>query len=162
MHLNFCLMNKSKISMALLDDSENFPNVIYSYLIIKQDDVEDYLYDGMYTNHDNLFDGFIIPASYVHFLNLFQELLELSDIEEVEHKSLSRDVCIENKNVNEQCSICFNVLNKCIELPCKHCFHKDCIIPWFKNNNTCPNCRVEFIETSNNTLTIKDDDMNFS
>lgn len=42
------------------------------------------------------------------------------------------------------CSICF-VSGKRSEhdiLPCGHVFHTDCILPWFRSNNTCPTCRA--------------------
>lgn len=108
-----------------------------------------------------IFSHYPVRTNYVGIINFFHDnildLLELAGSEEVKSTSLSQHVCMENKKVDEQCSICHNILNNCVELPCKHCFHKNCIIPWFKNQNTCPNCRVEFIETSNNTLKIKND-----
>lgn len=51
---------------------------------------------------------------------------------------------IELKNVNETCSICihnFETHTKCIILPCKHFFHKECISKWLEENNSCPVCR---------------------
>jgi hypothetical protein len=48
------------------------------------------------------------------------------------------------------CSICMesigiepNIDIPCVRLPCGHNFHKDCISPWFKENNKCPDCRKE-------------------
>ena len=48
------------------------------------------------------------------------------------------------------CTICQVPIkkgDKITRLPCKnevsHAFHKDCILPWLRNNNTCPNCRSE-------------------
>jgi hypothetical protein len=48
------------------------------------------------------------------------------------------------------CSICMESIGAepnpevpCVILPCKHHFHKECIVPWFKDNNKCPDCRKE-------------------
>jgi len=45
-----------------------------------------------------------------------------------------------------QCSVCqdyFNIGEKALSLPCEHLYHIDCIMPWFKEHNTCPTCRHE-------------------
>lgn len=42
------------------------------------------------------------------------------------------------------CSICiteFKVGDELTRLKCAHFFHKNCIVPWLKYNNNCPNCR---------------------
>lgn len=42
------------------------------------------------------------------------------------------------------CTICLeNVNNSPME--CGHVFHTKCINKWLKNNDTCPNCRMELV-----------------
>ncbi|PON91813.1 43kDa postsynaptic protein [Trema orientale] len=44
------------------------------------------------------------------------------------------------------CSVCRDRFKKGAELrvlPCKHVYHKDCILRWLKVRNTCPECRHE-------------------
>ena len=47
---------------------------------------------------------------------------------------------------SKDCQICmekFQDDDLIYKLPCKHLFHKDCILPWFRGHNTCPVCRTE-------------------
>jgi len=45
---------------------------------------------------------------------------------------------------NPNCSVCledFHMEESVKQLECKHCFHKDCIVPWLELHGTCPVCR---------------------
>lgn len=48
----------------------------------------------------------------------------------------------------DECSIClekYKINDKIIKLNCNHEYHKNCIVLWIKNNNTCPHCRENII-----------------
>ena len=63
---------------------------------------------------------------------------------------------LKNFNISEQklkefgfensCPVCkdeFLVNEDCILMPCEHHFHKNCLLPWLKERNSCPVCRFE-------------------
>ncbi|KAM5582206.1 E3 ubiquitin-protein ligase SIRP1-like [Rosa sericea] len=47
---------------------------------------------------------------------------------------------------NLQCSVClddFKIGVEAKEMPCKHKFHGDCILPWLELHSSCPVCRFQ-------------------
>nr|XP_029715781.1 E3 ubiquitin-protein ligase RNF181 [Aedes albopictus] len=55
---------------------------------------------------------------------------------------------------DERCTICIKPNEEENEiflvLPCKHDFHKSCIMPWLEKTNSCPLCRHELLTDDEN------------
>jgi len=61
----------------------------------------------------------------------FIENLEKHSIERNEERSCP--ICLKNFVIGDEFS----------ELPCKHQFHLECLLPWLKKTSSCPMCRTE-------------------
>lgn len=70
------------------------------------------------------------PAAKSFVENL--PLVELTE-EELKEKNVVCAVCKDEVTVEEKVG----------KLPCSHCYHGDCILPWLNIRNTCPVCRYE-------------------
>lgn len=56
-----------------------------------------------------------------------------------------REIKMEPSN-SQQCPVClkeFDAGTMAKLMPCRHIFHKECIIPWLQKTNSCPLCRYE-------------------
>jgi hypothetical protein len=53
-------------------------------------------------------------------------------------------ISITNPDSHDLCLVCqdsYQIGDEALKLPCKHLYHKDCLIPWLQSRNTCPTCR---------------------
>ena len=66
-------------------------------------------------------------------------------IEKLE-KIIINDEKLKSFGIENTCAVCkdeFIIGQECLLMPCQHHFHKNCLLPWLNERNSCPVCRFE-------------------
>ncbi|KAF8402946.1 hypothetical protein HHK36_011039 [Tetracentron sinense] len=102
---------------------------------------------------ENMSD-FLMGSGFDHLLNQLAQI-EINGIGRYDHPPASKSA-VESMPIIEivsshvvtesHCAVCkepFELGSEAREMPCKHIYHSDCILPWLSLRNSCPVCRHE-------------------
>ena len=97
---------------------------------------------------------FMMSSGFDRLLDRLSQL-EINDAGHCEHppaskaavESLPTIKIVDSHVLSEtHCAVCtepFELNSEAREMPCKHIYHSDCILPWLSLRNSCPVCRHE-------------------
>ena len=70
------------------------------------------------------------------------------ELDEFQYKHVKKYITIKE----DKCAIClqkYKGVDIIKEFPCKHIFHKNCILKWIENSNICPLCKYDITNDVN-------------
>ncbi|KAL4568602.1 hypothetical protein LXL04_024217 [Taraxacum kok-saghyz] len=95
-------------------------------------------------------EGFVYTAEFDTLIGQFVETVRALRGSPPASKSIVDNLPLVTLKKNEDdqsiCAVCkdeISIEEKVTELPCRHHYHGDCILPWLSIRNTCPVCRFE-------------------
>ena len=103
-------------------------------------------YNGL-IDENNENDINVINGEEQIYLNKRKKFI--SELNEFQYKHVKKYSEVKEK----KCSIClqkykgFEIIK---EFPCKHIYHKNCILKWLKESNICPLCKYDISSDINN------------
>ena len=103
-------------------------------------------YNGL-IDENNENDINVINGEEQIYLNKRKKFI--SELNEFQYKNIKKYSEVKEK----KCSIClqkykgFDIIK---EFPCKHIYHKNCILKWLKESNICPLCKYDISSDINN------------
>ncbi|XP_023761414.1 uncharacterized protein LOC111909876 [Lactuca sativa] len=121
-------------------------------------------------------EGFVYTAEFDTLIGQFVETVRAlrgsppaskSIVDNLPLVTLKTNKDSKQEDDNVICAVCkdeISIEEKVTELPCRHHYHGDCILPWLNIRNTCPVCRFELptddveYERSKNRLDVVVDD----
>ncbi|BES92225.1 Zinc finger, C3HHypothetical protein type (RING finger) [Nesidiocoris tenuis] len=89
-------------------------------------------------------DGSLHLARLLRDYAMFEELGETSRLPPPTSEAVIEKLPQIQMEPGSKCTIClkdFASEEKARQLPCRHAFHDECILPWLKKTSTCPMCR---------------------
>lgn len=106
---------------------------------------------------------FLLGSGFDRLLDQLSQI-EINGVGRCEHSPASK-AAIESMPMVEisdahlesesHCAVCkeqFELGSEAREMPCKHIYHSDCIIPWLSLKNSCPVCRHELPSDTQNSI----------
>ena len=105
-----------------------------------EDEEGDNEYEGENEEYEN-YDGNENDDNYNETYNLKKNKFIL-ELDEFQYKHVKKYSTIKE----DKCAIClqkYKGTDIIKEFPCKHIFHKICILKWIKNSNKCPLCKYD-------------------
>ncbi|KAL1803590.1 hypothetical protein DCAR_0935286 [Daucus carota subsp. sativus] len=110
----------------------------------------------VFDNHPYGGEGFPANMGDDYFMGEGLEQLAEDDPEQYGTPPASRtaveglpDVVVDDKllgSYSAQCAVCHDDFEKDMvvkQMPCKHVYHSECLLPWLELHNSCPVCRYE-------------------